>query len=143
MFHFITEIQKSEKFDSHQGDRDRFLKSFCKYQYSLNPEDDIKDPRHWDIAILVTGLDMWMETNGVRNDDTLGVSWTGAMCHTKFSCAVGRYQSNPQCLKISILVEFGAVGAVGTNYPTTGFGAAYTLAHEIGKLSKNILCLWF
>ena len=32
------------------------------------------------------------------------------------------------------LVEFGTVGAIGTNYPTTGFGAAYTLAHEIGKL---------
>ena len=30
------------------------------------------------------------------------------------------------------LVEFGAIGAIGTNYPTTGFGAAYTLAHEIG-----------
>ena len=36
------------------------------------------------------------------------------------------------------LVEFGTVGAIGTNYPTTGFGAAYTLAHEIGKLSVGI-----
>ena len=36
------------------------------------------------------------------------------------------------------LVEFGTVGAIGTNYPTTGFGAAYTLAHEIGKLDMGI-----
>ena len=34
------------------------------------------------------------------------------------------------------IVEFGTVGAIGTNYPTTGFGAAYTLAHEIGFFSK-------
>ena len=31
------------------------------------------------------------------------------------------------------LVEFGVVGALNTYYPTTGFSAAYTLAHEIGK----------
>ena len=42
-----------------------------------------------------------------------------------------------------ILVEFGAVGAIGTNYPTTGFGAAYTLAHEIGKLKMINLSLCF
>ena len=31
------------------------------------------------------------------------------------------------------VVEFGVVGALNTYYPTTGFSAAYTLAHEIGK----------
>ena len=31
------------------------------------------------------------------------------------------------------LVEFGVTGAIGTNYATTGFSAAYTLAHEIGS----------
>ena len=30
-------------------------------------------------------------------------------------------------------VEFGVVGALNTYYPTTGFSAAYTLAHEIGE----------
>ena len=87
---FIIEIQKSEQFDSHEGDMEKILKSFCEYSNSLNPEDDIKDPRHWDIAILVTGLDMWMETNGVRNDDTLGVARTNGMCHSQYSCAVGK-----------------------------------------------------
>ena len=37
----------------------------------------------------MTGLDLWQEKNGVRNDDTLGVARTRGMCHYKFSCAVG------------------------------------------------------
>ena len=41
-------------------------------------------------GILVTGLDLWQEKNGVRNDDTLGVARTRGMCHYKFSCAVGK-----------------------------------------------------
>ena len=40
-------------------------------------------------GILVTGLDLWQEKNGVRNDDTLGVARTRGMCHYKFSCTVG------------------------------------------------------
>ena len=36
-------------------------------------------------------------------------------------------------------VEFGTVGAIGTNYPTTGFGAAYTLAHEIGIFLNSFI----
>ena len=35
-------------------------------------------------------------------------------------------------INISLVVEFGVSGAVGISYTTTGFGAAYTLAHEIG-----------
>ena len=130
---YSIEIQKSEKFESHEGDRNSILNSFCEYSNSLNPKDDIKDPRHWDIGILVTGLDMWMEDNGVRNDDTLGVARTRGMCHSKYSCAVGKAGNNYFFNKYFLhLVEFGAIGAIGTNYPTTGFGAAYTLAHEIG-----------
>ena len=30
-----------------------------------------------------------METNGARNDATLGVARTNGMCHAKYSCAVG------------------------------------------------------
>ena len=41
-------------------------------------------------GILVTGLDLWIEKNGVRNDDTLGLARTRGMCHHKFSCAVGQ-----------------------------------------------------
>ena len=39
------------------------------------------------------------------------------MCHPEYSCVV---------------VEFGVRGALGNSWPTTGFSAAYTLAHELG-----------
>ena len=39
----------------------------------------------------MTGLDLWIEKNGVRNDDTLGLARTRGMCHHKFSCAVGQF----------------------------------------------------
>ena len=57
---FNLEIQRSQKFESHDGNRDKLLDSFCSYSNDLNPEDDVSDPRHWDIGILVTGLDMWV-----------------------------------------------------------------------------------
>ena len=111
------EIQKTAKFDNMEGDRVPMLDSFCSYSNEKNPEDDLKNPRHWDVAILVSGLDIWVETNGKRVDDTLGLTRTGGMGHSDYSCVV---------------VEFGVVGALGNSYTTTGFSAAYTLAHELG-----------
>ncbi len=56
---------------------------------------------------------------GSRRYDTLGLAPTGGICDKEASC---------------LAVEFGAepkdVGAAP--YPTTGFGAAYILAHEMG-----------
>ncbi|TKR83100.1 hypothetical protein L596_016747 [Steinernema carpocapsae] len=41
--------------NSHKnGDVDRLLESFCDYQHSINPPDDL-DPRHWDHALLFSG----------------------------------------------------------------------------------------
>ena len=60
---------------------------------------------------------MWHEKNGIKGMETLGVAWRGSMCDPKYSCVV---------------VEFGVRGALGNSYPTTGFSAAYTLAHELG-----------
>ena len=105
------EIQKSAKFDNMEGDREPLLDAFCSYSNEKNPADDLKNPRHWDVAILVSGLDIWVEKNGVRADDTLGLTRTGGMCHKRYSCVV---------------VEFGVVGALGNSYPTTGFSAGKT-----------------
>lgn len=77
----------------------------------------ISNPRHWDIGILVSGQDIWGQSNGVKTYDTLGLARTGSMCHPDISC---------------LAVEFGVWGALGNNYPTSGFSAAYTLAHELG-----------
>ena len=65
----------------------------------------------------MSGLDIWKEKNGVIGTETLGLARTNGMCHSKYSCVV---------------VEFGVRGALGNSYPTTGFSAAYTLAHELG-----------
>ena len=44
------EIQKTTRFNSHEGLRDDILGSFCDYSNDLNPEDDETNPRHWDIG---------------------------------------------------------------------------------------------
>lgn len=44
------EIMKHQSFDSHEGDKDKLLESFCDYSNRLNPKDDLSDPRHWDIG---------------------------------------------------------------------------------------------
>ena len=46
---------------------------------------------------------------------------------------VCHFTSSNQTLTSLIAVEFGVVGAIGALYPTSGFSAAYTLAHEIGN----------
>ena len=46
----ILEIMKYQNFDSHEGRREKLLQSFCDYSNGLNPEDDLSDPRHWDIG---------------------------------------------------------------------------------------------
>jgi len=55
--------------------------------------------------------------NGYKEFGTLGLSRTGGMCHAIYSC---------------VTVELGVWSALGDNYPTTGFSAAYVLAHELG-----------
>uniref|UniRef100_A0AC34F5X4 Uncharacterized protein n=1 Tax=Panagrolaimus sp. ES5 TaxID=591445 RepID=A0AC34F5X4_9BILA len=37
------------------GDVTKMLNSFCTYQSSINPKNDA-DPKHWDHALLLTGL---------------------------------------------------------------------------------------
>lgn len=44
-------------------DIDRFLSSFCKWQRVENPALD-SDPLHWDHAVLLTGLDLYVQLGG-------------------------------------------------------------------------------
>ena len=39
------------------------LNSFCKYQAGQNPGDD-SNPNHWDIGLLVSGVDFWADEGG-------------------------------------------------------------------------------
>ena len=54
----------------------------------------------------MTGLDLWIEKNGVRNDDTLGLARTRGMCHHKFSCAVGQSLSQVSPLTTFSIILF-------------------------------------
>ena len=41
-----------------QGDRMPLLNSFCEWQSNQNAGDD-SNPGHWDLALLVSGLNMF------------------------------------------------------------------------------------
>ncbi|XP_073958021.1 A disintegrin and metalloproteinase with thrombospondin motifs adt-2-like isoform X2 [Choristoneura fumiferana] len=98
------------------AERGRLLDSFCAYQRSLNVEDD-NDPEHWDMALLLSGLDFYSEEGGRRNGVTMGLAPVGGVCLPAHACVVA---------------EFGAQDLLGRPYPSAGFTSVYILAHEIG-----------
>ncbi|KAG7310924.1 hypothetical protein JYU34_003763 [Plutella xylostella] len=101
------------------AERGRLLDSFCAYQRSLNVDDD-EDPEHWDMALLLSGLDFYSEENGRRNGVTMGLAPVGGVCLPAHACVVA---------------ELGAADALGRPYPSAGFTSVYILAHEIGHKS--------
>ncbi|KPI94766.1 A disintegrin and metalloproteinase with thrombospondin motifs 3 [Papilio xuthus] len=98
------------------AERGRLLDSFCAYQKSLNVDDD-DDPQHWDMALLLSGLDFYSEEGGRRNGVTMGLAPVGGVCLPAHACVVS---------------EFGASDLLGRPYPSAGFTSVYILAHEIG-----------
>ncbi|KAJ2947773.1 hypothetical protein O0L34_g9553 [Tuta absoluta] len=98
------------------AERGRLLDSFCAYQRSLNVEDD-DDPQHWDMALLLSGLDFYSEEGGRRNGVTMGLAPVGGVCLPAHACVVS---------------EFGTTDVFGRPYPSAGFTSVYILAHEIG-----------
>ncbi|XP_053617820.1 A disintegrin and metalloproteinase with thrombospondin motifs adt-2-like [Plodia interpunctella] len=98
------------------AERGRLLDAFCAYQRSLNVEDD-DDPDHWDMALLLSGLDFYSEEGGRRNGVTMGLAPVGGVCLAPHACVVA---------------EFGAGDLLGRPYPSAGFTSVYILAHEIG-----------
>ena len=68
------EIQKTPQFNDYGGDRAPMLTSFCEYQAGLNPGGD-EDPAHWDIGLLVSGVDFWADNGrGGRSYLTMGLA---------------------------------------------------------------------
>ena len=97
--------------------RKPLLTSFCQHQAKLNPPKD-GDLGHWDIALLVTGLDMHVagvDKNG--KGSTLGLAPVGGVCRRVYNCVVG---------------ELGVHGKRGQPHPSAGFAAVYVMAHELG-----------
>jgi len=105
-----------DPYESHNGEREGILASFCEYQSRLNPRSKKGRPGGWDAAILVTGLDLHEE--GASNKGvTLGLAPVGGVCSQSHNCVVG---------------ELGVHGRRGQAQPSAGFAAIYVMAHEVG-----------
>ncbi|XP_039277174.1 A disintegrin and metalloproteinase with thrombospondin motifs adt-1 [Nilaparvata lugens] len=86
-------------------DIDRFLNNFCAWQRLENPPAD-SDPLHWDHALILTGLDLYvLSKNGKLSSQVVGLAPVAGMCTPTSSCTVneGRH-----------------------------FESVYVVAHEIG-----------
>ncbi|CAL4061236.1 unnamed protein product, partial [Meganyctiphanes norvegica] len=83
---------------------DQFLTNFCKWQKEENPPHD-RDPLHWDHSLILTGLDLYTNSEGRLNSKVVGLAPVSGMCHPSSSCTVneGRH-----------------------------FESVYVVAHEIG-----------
>jgi hypothetical protein len=54
------------------GDRGKLLDSFCSFQTKLNKPSD-SDAEHWDMALLLSGLDFYAVEGGKNNYVTMGI----------------------------------------------------------------------
>lgn len=98
------------------GERGSLLDSFCDYARTRNPPED-DHPRHWDLGLYVTGLDLYALENGKRNSATMGLATVGGVCVPRYSC---------------VIAELGVTDQFGKPYPSAGFTSVYIAAHEIG-----------
>ncbi|XP_052864441.1 A disintegrin and metalloproteinase with thrombospondin motifs adt-2-like [Anopheles cruzii] len=94
----------------YNGERSLLLDSFCTYQNTLNRG-------RWDMALYLTGLDIYAVENGRRNGATMGLATVGGVCLSEYAC---------------VIAEFGARNVFGKPYPSSGFTSIFIAAHEIG-----------
>ncbi|XP_006871003.1 PREDICTED: A disintegrin and metalloproteinase with thrombospondin motifs 7 [Chrysochloris asiatica] len=95
----LEEEEKDLKVTHHA---DNTLRSFCKWQKSINMKGDTH-PLHHDTAILLTRKDLCMAMNWPC--ETLGLSHVSGMCQPHRSCSISE---------------------------DTGLPLAFTVAHELG-----------
>ncbi len=102
------------------GERTDLYNAFCEYQNKLNERfggDD--DPRHWDIALLVSGIDFYDKKSKPKSRYvTMGLAAVGGICSGKWQCVIGEMGTTAQ--------------KTGKTYPSTGLTAVYVMAHEVG-----------
>ncbi|NWR55363.1 ATS7 metalloproteinase, partial [Bucorvus abyssinicus] len=96
----LLEEEEEDLKISHHADNT--LKSFCKWQKSVNVKGD-SHPLHHDVAVLLTRKDICAAMN--RPCETLGLSHVAGMCQPHRSCNINE---------------------------DTGLPLAFTVAHELG-----------
>lgn len=101
-------------FPEYSGEREKLLTSFCKYQSGLNDPED-SNPKHWDIALDLSGLDFYAQASG--SYVTMGLAPVTGICDMLYNCVIG---------------EIGVSNSAGKPYPTAGFTSVFVMAHEIG-----------
>ncbi|XP_075620654.1 A disintegrin and metalloproteinase with thrombospondin motifs 7 isoform X2 [Balearica regulorum gibbericeps] len=99
----LLEDEEEDLKISHHADNT--LKSFCKWQKSINVKGD-SHPLHHDVAVLLTRKDICAAMN--RPCETLGLSHVAGMCQPHRSCNINE---------------------------DTGLPLAFTVAHELGHSS--------
>jgi hypothetical protein len=102
------------------GDREVLYNDFCEWQNNLNSQfDGDSDPGHWDIALLLSGVDFYDSKSSSKSKYvTMGLSAVGGICTGKWQCVIG---------------EMGATAkSSGRTYPSSGLTSVYIVAHEIG-----------
>ena len=103
-------------FEDHGGDRGPLLTSFCQFQGGLRPEEGKSG--HWDIGLLVSGVDFWAaDSSGKKSHLTMGLATVTGICTKSYGCVIG---------------EMGVRDRNKKPYPSTGFTSVYVMAHEIG-----------
>lgn len=111
MVKYVKLLDDFRFFPNHNGDTSSdLLQAFCSYQknlYAVNTSS-----LHWDLALLLTGRDLYNENDTILKSVT-GTANLSSMC-SLYSCAISEY------------------GVVYKNYATNGFNIIYTIAHEIG-----------
>ncbi|XP_037942184.1 uncharacterized protein LOC119675069 [Teleopsis dalmanni] len=88
------------------SDIDTYLSNFCMWQSSLNPISD-DDPKHFDHAVILTGLDLYVldKKTGKSASQVVGLAPVSGMCLPESSCTVNEGKH---------------------------FDSVYVVAHEIG-----------
>ncbi|XP_037527414.1 A disintegrin and metalloproteinase with thrombospondin motifs 16 [Rhipicephalus sanguineus] len=109
------ELQETQPADlpHYNGNRDKLLSSFCKYQSHRNLADDSR----WDAALYLSGLNFFAIEEGRRNVVTMGLAPVGGVCHRDHNC---------------VITEIGTTSDAGKPYASAGWTSAYVAAHEIG-----------
>jgi hypothetical protein len=96
-------------------DADEILDLFCNYTNALNPPDD-DDPRHWDIALYLTGIDLYTNEeirNGtyIKENAVIGVSSLDSACGPR-SCTIVNFHV-PEILLPVLRSSMTAVHEIG------------------------------
>jgi len=93
--------------DNAGGYLNDYLKNFCDYVNKL-PRDGVNTPDHWDVALLLTGTDMYAKDSaGKRNYVTSGQAYRGEACNVHLSCAIAEARGGLKSDAFVIAHELG------------------------------------